>query len=193
MSKNPKNIIRVNDRIKIVTPNIFERCGYPLSKKMIKDEITSEQKKSVFDMLGTFGISVYNANIEKLLLDDNKNGILYEKIVDIVAGGILRQRGWGGKLRSIHHKYVPELKDTKCMVISKRIVKTGTYNHGYSNLDYWGEYSCEPPYLSNEKSHVILMVNINGSDFINDSHDFIEIEACNVEKIDFKITCESWE
>ena len=35
---NPK-IIRIGDTVKIVKPNIFIRCGYPLSKNEAKKEI----------------------------------------------------------------------------------------------------------------------------------------------------------
>lgn len=64
----------------------------------------------------------------------------------------------GGKGRSIYENNVPTLKDRICQVIGKRVVKTGTYRHGYSGYDYWGEYDFEPAYLENEKTNIILKV-----------------------------------
>ena len=85
--------------------------------------------------------------------------------------------GFGGKTRSIHTKLDPTLKDKNFMVMSKRRVKTGTYSPGHYDED-----GGDSPYLSNEKTHVLLsLTTYSMGELIN--CDAIEIEEKNVVKI----------
>ena len=158
MSKR-KNIIRVGDYVKIITPNVFERCGYPLTSKIVIDAIiTKEQRDAVAVMLDAFGVKQRIPSFSEKLT----KATLSEQIMYLMAKQIMRQKGWGGPERSIYHNYVPELLNVPCRVISKRVVKTGTYNHGTSYQGYFDDYpEYEPAYLSNEHCHVLLKVYVS--------------------------------
>ena len=178
MSKR-KNVIRINDRVRILNPQIFVRCGYPLTVQIVKDTIiTQKQKDAIWTMLEAFNIP----NIPDRVQDnyfvftkaDNKT---YEKILHDMAWVVLGQKGWGGKDRKIYAEYKPELLDREFQVISKRVVKTGTHISGHSYRDYFSSYDeYDPPYLMNEKTHIILKLS---SDTFTDK----EIEQCCVVKI----------
>jgi len=95
----------------------------------------------------------------------------------------LRCEGFGGRQRSIHTDIVEELRGTSNWeVISKRNVKTGTWTLGYAGSD--GD--CDPPFLGDEKTHVLLSLRCTGSsgplehEYEWTIYDRIEIEACNV-------------
>lgn len=186
MSKN-KNIIRVGDQVKIIVPNVFVRCGYPLTVQKVKDEvITKEQKDAIITMLKAFDIH-YNEYIADLALTLNYNTSgteAYDKVLHTLSMEVLRQKKWGGRDRKIYIKPEPEYLNRVCNVISKRVVKTGTYTSGgggYSSYD--GDWEYEPPYLSNEKTHVILKVYVDTLDLIMTMGREFEIEQCNVEKV----------
>lgn len=89
-----------------------------------------------------------------------------------MAYWILKKNGFGGKERSIHTKNRPELKDKILRVLDKKVVKTGIYNYGWG---YGDDY--DPPYLGNEKSHIILSICITDGFF-----EEFRIEEKNVEK-----------
>ena len=62
MSKR-KNVIRVGDKVKIITPEVFQRVGYPLTTDMIKEShITDEQKQLMNKLMATCG---YNMMLDK--------------------------------------------------------------------------------------------------------------------------------
>lgn len=154
--KLDESIIRKDDTIRVVIPEIVERVGYPLNIKNIIDSITPEQLEELSKCL----FSIFNISssfVASDLLNPLDNNDLYkDRIINGIARMMIRQRGWGGKNRSIHVKSVPELKDKMFCVLERKTVKTGTYNPSSgSGPDYWGEYDYEPAYLSNEKTHVL--------------------------------------
>jgi len=175
MRNKHKLVYHIYDNIRIITPNVFVRVGYPLTKQIVKNTlITKEQYEAVITMLKAFGINYTG-------FDDgvNLSTMDYDKIVDVLAGNILRKNGWGGKERTIHIKSRPDLLNKTGIIYKKRIVHTGTYTSGYSYKGYFDDYpDYEPAYLSNRKSHVILTVAITG-EIVSEE---IEIEECNVIK-----------
>lgn len=203
MSKR-KDIIRVGDRVKIVVPDVVVRVGYPLTKADMMKRQTPEQLQAIRDMFKSFNVRLKMDSISALGLGEADRDMerLYEKIRYAMAGEMLAQAGWGGKQRRIHTYTLKAIKGLLATVDARRVVKTGDYNRGCSSQDYWGEYDYDPAYLSNEKSHVLYKLYVDGygswwnfsredgtffSDITgNDNYKDIEIEACNLVKIDPK-------
>ena len=162
MSK--RNIIRKDDRVKIVNPEIVIRCGYPLSKKMVIDTIvTPEQKETARALLRAFGVPPPMPLLADpfdplgIALQDTT---VYDKVMDIMAYEILKQRHFGGKERRLFTERKESLKDATGYVIEKKVVQSGTYTAG--GREYYGaDYDYTPPYLSVDKVHVLCRVYVN--------------------------------
>ena len=108
MSKRT-DVIRDGDYVKIITPNIFVRCGYPLNKKIVMDTlITKEQKEAVVQMLLAFGLKRPPEDALAYQLSWKMDGTLADKAFDdviyLMAGVLLKKRGWGGKERLIYYE-----------------------------------------------------------------------------------------
>lgn len=204
MSKR-KDVIRVGDRVKIITPNVVVRVGYPLTKAEMMDRQTPEQLKAIRDMMRAFDTIVYPEHASEFGLVSSRGSSeaidkLYEKIRYAMAGRMLEQEGFGGKERSIHTYNLKAIQGRLATVDAKRIVKTGTYQAGWSTRDYWGEYDYEPACLSNGNTHVLYKLCVDGfgtwwsemrdadAFSVNRKDDYkdIEIEKCNLVKIDPK-------
>lgn len=182
MSKR-KDVIRVHDRVRIINPESFVRCGYPLTKQMMKDSMTPEELEAIHTMFKTFGVHTKFAPDWKGLMGDFKmeNSAL-EGVKDLIAGLKLREQGWGGKERKIYTEPLPHLLNAVGTVQSKRTVKTGTYRHGSCYSSYYDGYDdYEPPYLDQVESHVILTVRVYRQGLIFGTD--IDIEKCHVQKL----------
>lgn len=90
-----KEVIRVGDKVKVVNPMIFVRCGYPLTKQLIIDTVmTKEQKNAIIELLRT------KFNIHSSLVCDytpDNSDDTYNRIENIIAGRMLEQQGWEEK------------------------------------------------------------------------------------------------
>lgn len=165
VKKLDPSIIRVNDHVRVIIPEHFVRCGYPLTKEIVKDTIiTKEQKQAIWKMLEAFGehpTSVELIDNLRVRLSGQGNSI-FDDILDRMSGVVLAQNGWGGKERKIYTKTNNDLMGVYAYIISKKVVKTGIYHHGYTSG--WEEPEYEPPYLSQEKSHVIYETNLYNPD-----------------------------
>lgn len=183
MSK-PDSIIRVQDKIQIVNPLIFVRCGYPLSKKLVKETIITEyQKKLIKDLLRNFGICFSNSSLfgppEK-----STKWTTYDKILDLLAGSVLAQKGYGGRQRQVFTEEVPEFKGVQARVVGRRVVKSGRYYGASGGIDSWtGECDWEPGGLADMKTHVILECYFDGYEHHYNGSTRFEIEKCHVEKV----------
>jgi hypothetical protein len=177
MSKR-KNIIRRYDNVRIVHPNVFVRCGYPLTKKIMKERMTPEQLEAVVTMFKAFGIQ----SRPEIAFDlSKKRESSYDKVIDIIAERMLFGEQWGGAERQIYTEHRPELKGQTFQVIGKRVVKTGTYQPASSYQGYYDMYpEYEPAYLDGCETHVIL--ELNHCEDITVYRN-LEIERCNVELI----------
>lgn len=163
-----KPVFKIGQKVKIINPEIFVRCGYPLT---IEDElklITNEEKMAIL----------------KLLPSHNNYNFLYhkydshlDKILSEIAFCRLKEKGFGGPERKIYTEHRPALLNKIVTIENKRVVKTGKYEKGYTSGWETPEYN--PPFLGKEKSNVLLKFY----DF--DNYGFLlEIEEKNVQKID---------
>jgi hypothetical protein len=178
VKKRDPKVFYPYDEIRIINPQVFVRCGYPLSKKMIKETFTDEQRDAVIDMFRKTGVYMSSATLVEVFTSKSDPERAYDKVMDIIAGELLAQKGWGGKDRTIHTIERPELLNATGWVSTKRVVKTGKYRAGGGSYDYYGDMDYDPPYLDDEKTHIILTINVREPVL-----DMIEIEACHVEKV----------
>ena len=72
----------------------------------------------------------------------------------------MSQQNFGGPQRTIHTTTVEKARGLVADVVDIQIRKSGIYNQGWGSSDYWsGEYDYEPPYLSDQKTHRILVLD----------------------------------
>lgn len=169
-----KIVYHIGDKVKIINPLFIQRVGYVWDKKyVIKNVITPEQKQALEEFLikcgfvsGTSGGGLFS--------------YAYEEIMERLAYWVLRKEGFGGKERSIHTKLRETAREKIATIIKKRVVKTGKYTEGRTTG--WEEPEYNPPYLSNEKSHVLLTLDYYFDDNLGMEDDIWppEIEECNV-------------
>lgn len=176
----------IGDKIKIIDPQMFVRCGYPLTPQIVKEQhITDEEKKSITDFLSTFGITEYGVLASYYSPRGSRRYYYYkafDAIMNIIAYNRVGQMQMGGNERTIHTEYDPHKKDIVYTVIGKKVHRTGTYFPSRSSVDYWGEYDYEPGGLANMKTHVILELSEYGQQMWLSSVDKpIKIEQCHVE------------
>lgn len=160
--KNNK-IIRRNDNVKIIIPNFFVRCGYPMCPENETKSIFREFGKEINGLLTKIGVKRFQNFGNTEFLDKLCKEIAYAKC---------KTNHYGGHDRQIFTQEMPELKDSTFHVLNTKYVKTGKYNHGsfYQTID-GSDY--EPAYLSNEKTHKLLQIDCKGQHWI---------EAANVQK-----------
>lgn len=169
MGKSRKNIVfHIGDRVRIIKPEIFIRCGYPKIK--LDFPVTVTEKEKISNFLQSLGIKH-----DSLYYIPNSS---LEKICDEISYLRLRQANFGGENREIHTTSDFNLLNQIGQVVGKRVVKTGVYSSAY--IDYDG-YS-QSAFLENEKSHVILKLNVSDSYSTIQPYLEIEIEEKNVEK-----------
>jgi len=175
----PKKIVyRIGDIVRINNPDIVKKVGYTFDKTFVKENaITPEQKEELRSFLATtFGISDC-----RLFQKNHMYGKTYDAILDEIAYFLLHRHNFRGEHRYIISDTISEYKGCLAEVQSKRIVKTGEYSAGgwYDSMDD-GDY--EPPYLKDEKTHVILSLRIFPDEDLlwSLNIDTIEIDECNV-------------
>jgi hypothetical protein len=159
--KNP-NIIRVGDYIRIINPELFVRCGYPLTIKVQQEDIEKQFGDDIRLLINKVGLQ-YTSFAE------NKT---FNEISQSLAYYMVKQKKFGGNERKIYTKTCEELIENVYKVINIKIVKTGIYCvGGYSG--YEGQ-EWEPASLENPKTHKILELDM--------FHEFPFIEDKNVKK-----------
>lgn len=170
MKKSRKSpVFHKGDKVKIIKPEIFVRCGYPKSK--LDFPVSLEEREKIKSLLVSF--------VASSEFYDYRYDCSLDKICDEVSYLRLLKNNFGGYERKIHTFHNDRYIDIIGEVISKRIVKTGTYDYGY--LGYDGD-SC-PPCLKNESSHIILTLNVSYSYSASLPYIIFEIEETNVIKI----------
>lgn len=173
-SKLDPKIIRRGDVVEIVNPQAFLRCGYPLSLEDGKEYIEKNMNKDVLGLLN------------KVAGKENRfNNSTYHKIVKLLAYEYIKSENFGGNERRIFTKEYKDMKGKEALVESIKFVKTGIYNRGYVGYNYSGDYECDPPYLSYEKTHKILTLSITRprKDSELNWYEPIMIEAIHVKKL----------
>lgn len=174
-----KTVYRHGDKVRIVTPELFIRCGYPKTIESETKIVIEEQGEQIKKMLKELGLR------EPFGLYDTNTwfGRAFNKIAREIAYCRLKQNGFGGSKRELYTQNEPDLKGKTFQVVGKRCVKTGDYTAPSWGYDSWyGCHEYDPGYLSNEKTHVIL--EIQPCDMIRFHREKeMEIEEVHVEKL----------
>ena len=174
---NPK-IIRRGDKVKILVPWLFVRCGYPKCLKSEVKVVEEEYRKDIVSLLEKVG------GMKPCIVPGTtaKERVGIDKISREIAYLRLSQNGCGGNERMIHTKDVEEHLNAIVTVDDTKFCKTGrrvapSYVHTMDGPDF------EPGYLSNEKTHKILYFYPNQARLFSMGEDILAIEAKNVEKV----------
>lgn len=161
MKRNP-NLIRENDRVRIVVPKIVTRVGYP---KAVKDYLAQAEER-------------YGAQLRKDITHEWAVG----KVLQQIAYGLAKTDGFGGRERSLHLEEKPELLGQEFTVSGIRTVQTGTYYPPSGGYDaYNGDYDYEPGGLMNMKAHRLATGFSIG--YLRFSDSLPEIPVAHLEKI----------
>lgn len=145
-----KHVYRVGDKVLIKTPKFIVRVGYPLTVVDVRHEI--EKHPNLDEAMALLGLT-------------SRKWAVQRDFVHGAACALVRQRGFGGRERTIH--YVEGFQCGEGLttrIVGKRSVRTGTYYPPSGSDDCY-----EPGGLDNAKCHVLLLTGWG------------EIEACNVE------------
>jgi hypothetical protein len=140
-------VIRVNDIVKIVTPEIFIRCGYPFDQIAATDHLVDHYAEDVQALITKIDP---NAKYPRRFGSGKDFRDLCGRIARIVA----TRDGFGGWTRSLHTERKEEWTGLRCQVRAKKVHKTGNYFPPTGGDEWY-----EPGGLDNEKTHVILTVS----------------------------------
>jgi hypothetical protein len=179
-----KNIIRVGDMVKIISPEFFIRCGYPLTIDMERENV----RKNYQDKINKFIYELVQEEVSKSSPNKTVTHGFYDRefyrteneIANALAYAFINAKKFGGYERKIYTEHHEDIRDKILRVSSIFFVKTGTYSpgHWYSCLD---EEDWEPACLVKEKTHKILSLDCGY--ITSDSCNGTGIEAANVEKV----------
>lgn len=183
-NKPDHNIIRIGDKVKIVKPNFFVRCGYDNNHKSACEYV----KEKYCDLITKFILAFEDAPklySMALSVKDIIESQLAAKIISAMAYervGNLRESGMERKIFT-RQEEIWLLRGRTFIVNGIFFCKTGTYYRPSGGYDSWtGEYDYDPGGLSNAKTHKILLladipIVVSSSDIGN------AIEAVNVRKV----------
>ncbi len=181
MRKPDPNIIRIGDKVKIITPEFFVRCGYDNDHKSACEYVTSNYCDQIVKFIleseyaPTPSLGIYKLN-------DIADSFLFKKIVSALAYERVGQLRASGMERKIYNQQEKWLKGKTFFVNDIFFCKTGVYCHPSGGYNYWGEYDYNPGGLSAEKTHKILVLTNIPIISVYDSP-VNAIKAINVEKV----------
>lgn len=169
-----KQIIRQGDVVRIINPEFFIRCGYPLCLKdgikMIMEDkeglkaLDDGIAEVLEDKIKPSGTNASNSIFRDIFV--SRSSVLtrtqkdFESIIKILAYYKIKKLKFGGNKRQIFTKRVEEAKGHDFEVLKKKMVVTGNYIPGSKGGSTpYGDYEAEPPCLDDSKSHMILYLN----------------------------------
>lgn len=154
MPNKKKKYADIGDRIVVLVPKMFIRCGYLVDANFLREKYTPEINRRVYQARKA-------ANLPE---DDRKVTSALEQAVIL---GMLREKEFGGRERVIIERDYRDWKVQSTYVLQvhtgqigtvreKKRVVTGTYNPGYESYTYWeNEWNGEFPSLENQKHHMV--------------------------------------
>lgn len=190
-----KSKIKVGDHIKVINPEFFVRCGYPLCLADVREKLGKDLGTKIDDFVDeVMGCTITD---RRFIIDDRKNREVYNRILTALSRFYMVQNRFGGSERKIFTKSFPDRKG-KTFVVHKKSVKiTGYYVKGWSDISYYGDGEYQPPYLENQKRHNLLHLSVETLDSnifsvleamskfeLVDLEDFFIIEDIHVEKVE---------
>lgn len=147
--------IKAGDRIRIVTPLVFIRCGYPLNMDIMRKRVEQEQGPEIEAFLRKLGFRH----------EDSRTGHrVRREIIKALAYGYLHRQNFGGRMREIYMQEVPELLGKETTVMGHFYCKTGEYSPAYVSTSPNSYGEAYPACLYNEKAHRILETELHDPD-----------------------------
>lgn len=144
--------IRVGDLVKIVDPQIFVRCGYPLC---ISDVAAKIEPAAIIEFLSRSSAGTPE-EISRIITHHPHHRLqrAYQEAARAGALAVMIANGFGGSERRIYTKEMPEMRGCIVRVEGKRRVVTG---HRYSGCGpgYYGD-EAEWPSLENQQHHTLI-------------------------------------
>lgn len=190
MAKRDPNIIREGDLVRVVSPEVLIRVGYPMSQEDALKAVREKYDQAILDVIEDMhGVSARRREetqvagfslIDRKKLSDTR---CFKNVMRELSYGYLRAKGFGGRERRIYTRTEPKLKGEVFPVRRVKIHKTGDYfgpSGGY--CEWTGDYDYEPGGLENERTHKFVDVCTYGM-LKMDGSDGTWIEVCNVEKV----------
>lgn len=146
------NLIKIGDKVKIINPQIFVRCGYPLC---ILDVVSKIEPSVIIEFLSRAGAGTAE-EVSRIITHYPHHRLqrAYKEAARAGALAMMIAHRFGGSERRIYTKEVPELKDCVVRVESKRRVVTGDRYSG-CGPGYYGD-EAEGPSLENQQHHVLI-------------------------------------
>lgn len=198
-----KTVYRKGDTIRILRPRVVVRVGYPKTVEDYLPEQSREMLVAEYLLRGqTLEQAIASAEVD-IAFNLKKLDDPHPKVAWVAAYLRAKGDGFGGRERTIHFEDLsywqgsqwmrlddPDFTLTKCdtkafkpfeeIVVSKRVVKTGTYyppsgggyGTGWSEDDYW----YDPGGLDDMKTHVIIGTRYG--EFVEE--DIELVKACDV-------------
>jgi len=168
--------IRVGQVVKVVNPAFFVRCGYPMTFKEETKRIETEHERRIVDFFRESGIPL-------TILPGEWTHRAVRRVAEAMAYESCKQKGWGGRERTIHTHRIEAHAGVEFTVQAVRFVKTGVYE---PMVTCWTDdgWEPEPAYLGNERTHRILRTTIIDSLPGSLYPDTLEIEAANCEAVE---------
>lgn len=179
---NP-NIIRVGDKVKIINPEFFLRCGYDNNHKGACEIIDKTYKHQINRFIYIWEQSLMKRKTGSIPLCKLicENSSIYLKIASALAYDLVNKNMKEGVERKIYTERVDFYRSNIFFVSSIEYVRTGIYHLPYGGYNNGTEeYDYKPGYLDRPVVRKILYFN----EFLYGlSGDKTAIEDCNVEKI----------
>jgi hypothetical protein len=141
--------IRIGDQVRIVTPKVVVRVGYP---KAVADYLPVVRERH-----GAHLDAIFRSDIEPPLqllspeLPWPRSKVRRRVEMDL-AYMLAHEDGFGGRRRELHLEERPELAGQEARVDGLRTVMTGVYAPGYSNGGWYND-DYEPAALDDRKPH----------------------------------------
>ena len=170
--KKPYNI---GEMVRVVNPQVFVRCGYPLGISDGLQAVDKSHSELVKQMLQ----SIFP---KKSFRWDSQDRLRhsYNKIMRELAVVWLKEKKFGGFTRSVHVEEDTRVLDySQYEIMTIRYVRSGERDSGGSYSSMYPD-DFEPPSLVNQKSHRILGLVESGDVWATVE---FEIEDIHVEKI----------
>ena len=150
------------DWVRIDNPEMFVRCGYPLSIAVVREQVQKEYGQEIEDFIDRVAFGKHaNDNLlvpyHTVFKQGDRLSRSTRQIIDALAYERIKVQEFGGKERKIYTEYAEAMKGKIFKIIGAKTCMTGHYVAPSGGYDGWtGECDYYPGYLDGQKCHRIL-------------------------------------
>jgi hypothetical protein len=195
-----KDTIRVGDRVRIVNPEFFIRCGYENNHQDAMKQIREEYGEKILRFIYDWEASLHSVpsadskiSLSLISFDqyrtELRNPHSYDRIISALAYDLVARNKKSGAERKIFTERLERYKDDIFTVSGAFMCMTGFYYPAGGRYDsYTGEYDYEPGGLDKMKAHRILELREFvffeiGRERRRESDSATAIEECHIERV----------